>query len=362
MISIKKFLDEHGKPTSDQQSKQTTKEPIIKAPQQAGSVIEDFRLALFAVAKNIVRDGSAHGEEAAKQLDGLARRIGVKPSPSIVHESEAELETTLDVWGKRSALDAKAKADGVKELLLALAKTGEAIDSRNQKHASRLSTLTGQLAKIGDLNEVSQIRSTLIEHVNHLRSSVEEMNKESKQVVAELESKVTAYEAKLKSVEDLALRDGLTGAANRRCLEERMNSNIERNIQFCIALFDLNRFKAINDNLGHVAGDDVLKQFARILAENSRASDLIGRWGGDEFVLVLSGIEEKARPHILRLKEKVCTRYMVHGKDDFYSPIFVDAAVGLARWDQGESIEQTLAKADVDMYLDKKRMHGDPLT
>ena len=352
MISIKKLIDERGK--------HSVKEFVSEEP-QAMPVIEDFRLALAALAKSIIRDGSAHGGELANHLHGLARRIQAKPSQSIVHESRHELEMILDVWGKRSAVKAKVEADEVRELLLALAKTGEAIGNRNERHASSISTLTGRIAKVGDLNDIRQIRMSLLGHVDQLRSSVEQMNNESRQIVADLENKVTSYETKLKSIEDLALKDGLTGVANRRSVEERMHSNIDHGKPFCVSIFDLNLFKAINDNFGHVAGDDVLKQFARILAENCRASDLVGRMGGDEFVLVVSGEEEKARPQISRLKQKVCTRYMIHGQDDFYSPIYVDAAVGLAGWEPGETAEQVLAKADVAMYTDKKRMHGEPL-
>src|SRR5205814_9793935 len=89
--------------------------------------------------------------------------------------------------------------------------------------------------------------------------------------------------------------DSLTGLANRRSLEESLRSELARAARFsdtvCVVLADLDDFKQVNDQYGHAAGDEVLKAFAGALRKTVRESDVAGRWGGEEFALVLSGTD-----------------------------------------------------------------------
>jgi len=116
----------------------------------------------------------------------------------------------------------------------------------------------------------------------------------------------------------------------------------------------LNGFKAINDNLGHQAGDDLLKQFAAELRYSMRATDIVGRMGGDEFVGIMTGPLDAVRERVEQVKQRVNGDYPVM-TDRGKKRVPMSAAVGIAEWKQGRSAVEVLRDADTLMYEDKKR-------
>jgi two-component system, cell cycle response regulator len=117
-------------------------------------------------------------------------------------------------------------------------------------------------------------------------------------------------DAKNKLLEEMAHTDSLTGLPNRRAIEEWANRQLRGAARHGYPLWvvhaDLDSFKTINDGYGHEAGDQVLKEFATILKENIRASDISGRMGGDEFLLVLTHAQEN---QILMVVERLRSRF-----------------------------------------------------
>lgn len=160
--------------------------------------------------------------------------------------------------------------------------------------------------------------------------------------------------ASLDQVQQLASHDELTGILNRRSLMAalaREHVRAERSgTPFSVAMIDLDHFKRVNDVHGHAAGDEVLRRFAATVRENMRATDVFGRYGGEEFMLVLLGDSPGAA---LIAVERI--RNAVAAKD--WSAIAADLPVtlsaGIASHCKGETIEQMLHRADLALYQAK---------
>ncbi|WP_126444032.1 sensor domain-containing diguanylate cyclase [Sulfuricystis multivorans] len=114
-------------------------------------------------------------------------------------------------------------------------------------------------------------------------------------VLTTLDSAQTALRRQMETAELLARTDALTGLANRRAFDEVAQQEIQRAQRYgtplTLVLADLDHFKAINDSHGHDVGDCVLQNFARILAASVRTVDLVGRWGGEEFAILMPGTD-----------------------------------------------------------------------
>jgi diguanylate cyclase (GGDEF)-like protein len=158
-------------------------------------------------------------------------------------------------------------------------------------------------------------------------------------------------------IEHLAYHDDLTGLPNRRLLTDRITQALSRARRYgwhlAILLIDVDRFKTINDSLGHTAGDDLLCQLAGRLRRSIRENDTVARIGGDEFVAVIEGL--KSGNDAARATEQVTVSlgkpYEIEG-----NPVTMTSTVGCAIYpDQGETLEDLLEEADADMYRKKSQ-------
>ncbi|MGA8108594.1 MAG: GGDEF domain-containing protein [Acidobacteriaceae bacterium] len=349
MISLKKYLDQDLPGT-----------PPPEPPREpSGAAMECYRAALLAMGQSAAQCCPGPGQNLERSLEGLEHRVAADPSDPTLRWVQKQVEIQLQEWGARTADHFKARADEVKELLLALAKTAESVDDRTQGQTSQFRQVTVRLESLADLNDLATIRISLVQRVNELKDSVDRMTRDNEHMVAQLKAEVTKYETRLREVENLVMKDDLTGVANRRSVEERIRWHIANGQTFCVVMLDLNGFKQINDRHGHPAGDALLRQFAGELQTITRTGDLVGRWGGDEFVVLLACDAQGARLHTDRIREWVFGKYTLD-KSSRQKPleVAVDAAVGLAEWHPGDSPERVIAAADAAMYQNKNQLAG----
>jgi diguanylate cyclase (GGDEF)-like protein len=162
--------------------------------------------------------------------------------------------------------------------------------------------------------------------------------------------------AEREALQHLALHDPLTGLPNRVLVYDRITQAVlvaKRNqTEFAVLVVDLDGFKSVNDNFGHTAGDLVLQQISVRLVDAVRGSDTVGRWGGDEFVVVYAGVgDAAARTMAARLVAAIKAPLDVEGQS-----VTVGATVGVSTYPgSGDDVHTLVDAADRDMYRVKGR-------
>jgi len=158
-------------------------------------------------------------------------------------------------------------------------------------------------------------------------------------------------------VSNQALVDGLTGLANRRSCEDTLAAELSRAERYpaplAVVLADLDDFKDVNDRFGHQAGDVVLREFAGLLRENLRDIDLAGRWGGEEFLLLLPGTDVEGAARVAeRVRQALHHRILLSVEGE---PIPVTASFGIAEYPTADSAPALFAAADAALYEAKRQ-------
>ncbi|AMP17395.1 GGDEF domain-containing protein [Collimonas pratensis] len=174
-------------------------------------------------------------------------------------------------------------------------------------------------------------------------------------MMSRMQRKITEQNQQLvkamKRVQELATRDELTNIENRRSLMEILAVEQKRfqrgGTPFCIAILDLDGFKSVNDNFGHAAGDMVLKTFVEIVRNEMRLSDHFARYGGDEFVLVLTGTTVQEGVTAL---DRICAETEMYDWSKFGKDIILTASIGITDFRPGESIDEAFQRADMALY------------
>jgi diguanylate cyclase len=315
-----------------------------------------YRTSLLDMGKSGYLACPASGGELQTSLQELERTLGKELSREVLQATSSQVSEKVLRFGEATAEHLKGKAQEVKDLLMMLASTAESLGERDQRYAKQLHEFTDHLRAVANLEDLTQVRSSLVKTANELKTCVEQMKQDSQETIAQLECRVSNYQNKLKEAEDLALRDPLTSLPNRLLLERRMEFRVENRQPFSVAFLDLNEFKVVNDRYGHTAGDSLLKQFSEELRSNVRPSDLVGRWGGDEFVVLLDCDLAAAAGLMERVKKWVFGDYTIIEGSEKKARVTISAAVGMAEWHTGETTSQVVSRADRAMYSAKRQV------
>ena len=345
MISLKKYLE--ASPPS----------PVVVDDSAGAGILQmtvgAYRSALLEMGSCSVDASPALGEELKLNLIRLGEALSNSPSRGAIESTEKEVCGRLQDWGRRTAHNNRKQAEDVKGLLIVIAHTAESVGERDQRCAGQISEVTCRLEKIASLEDLTEIRASIEKSAAELKTSVERMATEGKAAIEHLRAEVSVYRARLEEAEELSSRDGLTGVRSRQFAEGQIARRIAECVPHCIAVLDIDGFKRVNDEFGHLVGDELLKQFAGELQSACRPTDVIARWGGDEFLILLDSGKVSACAQTERVRQWVCGNYKIHGTSGSRN-LKIHASIGLAEHMPGQTMKDVIERADAAMYKDKE--------
>ena len=202
----------------------------------------------------------------------------------------------------------------------------------------------------------------LSEENRHLIATLSSKNQTLLEMNRELEAKIHARTHELAEANSrlaqLAVTDGLTGLYNHRHFHERLALDVERSarngLPLALLMIDVDHFKYYNDHHGHPAGDEVLRQIARLLSEGRRANDLVARYGGEEFSLILVDTAKFTAAKLAeRIRERIATHAFAHAGAQPNGRVSI--SIGVASFpDDAAAADVLIRAADTALYQAKR--------
>lgn len=311
-----------------------------------------LRLLVENVSELVADDEWIHG-----QITTLQEIIAQPMDKHAIADAERNLRDAIIKQGtlKQSLTDAKTT---LKSLMTNfIDRLGNLTESTGEYH-QKIEGYSQKISKTNNLTDLSHLLDDIMQDTRVIQASALRSHEElliTKKQADEAEGRIKELEQELMQVSELVREDQLTGALNRRGLDEAVDVELKRadrnKSPFSVALIDIDNFKKLNDTLGHQAGDRALTHLTQVIKETLRPTDAVGRYGGEEFLILLPGTSlEAAVETIQRLQRDLTKKFFLHNNDK----ILVTFSAGVALRNEGEDQEDLIGRADKAMYHAKQ--------
>lgn len=310
-----------------------TKHELAANPVNYAVFYEYFSGTNTALRDAADRAASLHGSFSQEVVSDLYLRFVAKEDPQFVAKIQGELRGLV-----QSMMEALTAAD---------------LESNHYQ-----TQLNAGLAKLADQSTVAALHgviTSLIEDTKIILKSNTRLNKRLETANYDLGT----LQQQLEFQRSAALTDPLTGLANRRAFDQIMSAAMERantdHQPLTVLMVDIDHFKKVNDTHGHLVGDQALRFVANVLVESVRGDDVVSRYGGEEFAIILIGTSmEGAKLVAEKIRVRVADRPLMRVRTGI-SIGRITVSIGAALYKNGETVEQFVDRADHALYAAKQQ-------
>ena len=311
-------------------------------------------------------------------LQSLARRLEPMPDwpelDGLAAETIALIQSRLDAEKGQFQYYLNQLNEKLRSINELIAQNNRAVNDLTELNANLDKEVDSQINRartaIIEAVNIEQLRASLNDSVDGLLSMLNEfqtrtttslkaMHRRQQELNQHLQRLQEDNHRLIKQVtqeREIARRDPLTQLPNRQGFDQRMTQEIERSNRYgqslSIALIDVDHFKRINDNFGHLAGDKVLRILAKEMHSQLRKTDYLARFGGEEFVILLPETDAKQALHAIEKMRHHISQCPFHFQDD---PVQITISAGIAVHQRNEAGENWLHRADKALYLSKDK-------
>jgi len=223
------------------------------------------------------------------------------------------------------------------------------------KYSAVLKSCTSRLENADDVRDIRNLLRELLTDTQHMSQS----NRDVTALLQEHSAEIDKLRSELDRVRQEAIRDPLTGLANRRSFDDRLAASLDEALQqlksICLLMIDIDHFKEMNDQHGHRIGDKVLQYVAGVLKANFKGKDLVARYGGDEFAVI---VENAPRAGVNAVAETVRRQIEASKlkRTDTGKPLgTVSVSIGYECVQAGDSPDTLVERADKALYQAKQQ-------
>lgn len=317
-------------------------------------------LALLHLLREFALEAGELRTAALRQA--LEREAAAFDPPTRAGDVERALERVLAAAERYLEAQKRylaAREDEITKLVALLSEALEGVTESNQQFHQGLLSRFRQVEGVAQLQDLREVRRMLGEQLRGLKAAVRAKSERDSRQAAGLREKVARLEGRLREAEQRAQTDPATGVPNRRALDAHLQMLVSRGgfrqVVFSVAMCDLDGLKAINDEHGHRIGDRAILALAQALREGVRKNDFIARYGGDEFVVVLTGLAHRqAEKRVSSLLHRLQKAVYYFERDGERLTLHLNASFGVSVFHPGDTPQSLIDRADEALYRAKQ--------
>lgn len=299
----------------------------------------------------------AEDQWVGTQINKLRETISRPLDFQVIEQAEHYLEeiTQRQDIIRRSLNEAKST---LKQMVTSLITNIEELSDTTGGYQEKLEQYSEIISKTDDIKELNQLLVQIMEETKQMQKSA--LNYRNDFLVARAEvtlaqDKINQLETELQEMGEKIHEDHLTGILNRRGLDTAFERETSRSIRhqtpLCFALLDIDNFKLLNDTHGHKVGDDALVYLVESVKDTTRPEDVVSRYGGEEFVILLPNTSLDEAVQILsRIRRNLTKKFFLNDN----KRLLITFSAGVAQLQTGESQESIFKRADEALYRAKK--------